>query len=46
MDVTIPGALAAYLADTNLATGADDHDTASKATREASTRATADAAEL
>jgi hypothetical protein len=35
MDVTIPGALADYLADTNLATGADDHDPASKATREA-----------
>ncbi|MGW9041233.1 hypothetical protein ACWGQL_01505 [Streptomyces lydicus] len=35
MDVTIPGALADHLADTNLATGADDHDPASKATREA-----------
>ncbi|MFC7266349.1 hypothetical protein [Streptomyces lutosisoli] len=34
-DVTILGALAAYLADTNLATGADDRDPASKATREA-----------
>ncbi|MEU4998263.1 hypothetical protein [Streptomyces sp. NPDC021622] len=34
-EVTIPGALADHLADTNLATGADDHDPASKATREA-----------
>ncbi|MFD3572817.1 hypothetical protein [Streptomyces sp. NPDC058644] len=34
-EVTIPGALADFLADTNLATGADDHDPASKATREA-----------
>lgn len=34
-EVTIPGALADFLADTNLATGADDADPASKATREA-----------
>lgn len=34
-EVTIPGALADHLADTNLATGADDADPASKATREA-----------
>ncbi|QCX77656.1 hypothetical protein C9F11_20105 [Streptomyces sp. YIM 121038] len=34
-EVTIPGALADHLADTNLATGDDDHDPASKATREA-----------
>ncbi|MWA12580.1 hypothetical protein [Streptomyces sp. BA2] len=34
-EVTIPGGLADFLADTNLATGADDHDPASKATREA-----------
>ncbi|WP_326797460.1 hypothetical protein OG946_20235 [Streptomyces sp. NBC_01808] len=34
-EVTIPGALADFLAGTNLATGADDHDPASKATREA-----------
>ncbi|MFI8850769.1 hypothetical protein ACIGW3_11375 [Streptomyces sp. NPDC053499] len=35
MDITIPGALADFLAGTNLATGADDHDPASRATREA-----------
>ncbi|MFE9340851.1 hypothetical protein [Streptomyces sp. NPDC007063] len=35
MDITIPGALADFLADTQLATGADDHDPMSKATREA-----------
>lgn len=35
MDITIPGALADFIADSNLATGADDHDPASKATREA-----------
>ncbi|MEI5099013.1 hypothetical protein RB200_10685 [Streptomyces sp. PmtG] len=34
-EVTIPGALADHLAETNLATGADDFDPASKATREA-----------
>ncbi|WP_399087995.1 hypothetical protein ACGH2B_12425 [Streptomyces sp. BBFR2] len=33
MEITIPGALADFLADTNLATGDDDHDPASKATR-------------
>ncbi|MFJ2196939.1 hypothetical protein [Streptomyces violaceusniger] len=35
MEITIPGALADFLAGTNLATGADDHDPMSKATREA-----------
>lgn len=34
MQITIPGALADFLDGTNLATGADDHDPASKATRE------------
>ncbi|MFG2650946.1 hypothetical protein [Streptomyces sp. NPDC048436] len=34
-EVTIPGALADHLAHTNLATGSDDHDPTSKATREA-----------
>ncbi|GAA3237192.1 hypothetical protein [Streptomyces lavendulae] len=34
-DVVIPGALADILSESNLATGADDHDPASKATREA-----------
>ncbi|MDJ1136230.1 hypothetical protein [Streptomyces iconiensis] len=34
-EISIPGALADFLAGTNLATGADDHDAARKATREA-----------
>ncbi|WP_404959038.1 hypothetical protein [Streptomyces sp. 147326] len=34
-EVAIPGPLADILSDSNLATGADDHDPASKATREA-----------